>query len=245
MEFPVCLALLYGRGSSFNEMAWKNYSFEAIEQLDKQDLIVDPQGRYRSKYAYITEKGRQKARKLLAEMGIETGDLYDRLDFREIHQDEVEQAAEIEKVCFPPNEACSRGHMIERAKVAPELFLVAADKSNGRIAGFLNGIATNETKFRDAFFTDASLHDPQGKTVMLLGLDVLPEYRNQGLARELVHHYCRKEQENKRIRLILTCLAGKVKMYKRLGFDELGESESVWGGEKWHEMAIRLNYEWD
>ena len=76
-------------------MAWKNYSFEAIEQLDKQDLIVDPQGRYRSKYAYITEKGRQKARKLLAEMGIETGDLYDRFDFREIHQDEVEQAAEI------------------------------------------------------------------------------------------------------------------------------------------------------
>ena len=85
------LALLYltrfldGRGSSFNEMAWKNYSFEEIEQLDKQDLIVDPQGRYRSKYAYITEKGRQKARKLLAEMGIETGDLYDRFDFREIH----------------------------------------------------------------------------------------------------------------------------------------------------------------
>ena len=28
-------------------------------------------------------------------MGIETGDLYDRFDFREIHQDEVEQAAEI------------------------------------------------------------------------------------------------------------------------------------------------------
>ena len=123
-------------------MAWKNYSFEAIEQLDTQDHIGDPQGRYRSKYAYITEKGRQKARKLLAEMGIETGDLYDRFDFREIHQDEVEQAAEIEKVCFPPNEACSREHMIERAKAAPELFLVAADKSNGRIAGFLNGIAT-------------------------------------------------------------------------------------------------------
>ena len=25
-----------------------------------------------------------------------------------------------------------------------------------------------------SFFTDAGLHDPKGKTVMLLGLDVLP-----------------------------------------------------------------------
>ena len=43
-----------------------------------------------------------------------------------------------------------------------------------RIAGFLNGLATKEQKFRDAFFTDAGLHDLNGDVVMLLGLDVLP-----------------------------------------------------------------------
>ena len=37
--------------------------------------------------------------------------------------------------------------------------------------------ATDEEKFRDEFFTDIDLCDENGKNVMLLGLDVLPEYR--------------------------------------------------------------------
>lgn len=69
--------------------------------------------------------------------------------------------------------------MSERIKAVPELFLVAIDRENGKIAGFLNGIATEEEFFRDEFFTDATLNNPEGKNVMLLGLDVLPEYRGQ------------------------------------------------------------------
>lgn len=230
-------------GSSFREIAWKNYSFDAIEQLDSKGCIIDPRGRHRSKYAYLTEKGRQKARQLLRQLDVEDTQLYERFEFRTIRQEEAEEAAEIEAVCFPPNEACSREHMLDRVKAAPELFLVAIDRINGRMAGFLNGVATNESRFRDDFFTNASLHDPQGTTVMLLGLDVLPEYRGQGLARELVFNYCRKEQEKGRLGLVLTCLAQKVKMYTKLGFRDLGEAESNWGGEKWHEMSIALNYE--
>ena len=54
---------------------------------------------------------------------------------------------------------------------------MAVDKENGRLAGFLNGIATDEWSFRDEFFSDASLHRPAGKNIMLLGLAVLPQYR--------------------------------------------------------------------
>ena len=54
--------------------------------------------------------------------------------------------------------------MIRRVERAPDLFLVAVDKENGQVAGFLNGLATNEQKFRDEFFTDAGLHDPKGTT---------------------------------------------------------------------------------
>ena len=50
------------------------------------------------------------------------------------------------------------------------LFLVAIDKSTGKLAGFLNGVATDEEKFRDEFFTDIDLCDENGKNVMLLGL---------------------------------------------------------------------------
>lgn len=61
---------------------------------------------------------------------------------------------------------------------------------------------------------------------MLLGLDVLPEYRKMGIAKELVYSYCRRERERGRERLILTCLANKVKMYTKLGFRDLGDSAS-------------------
>lgn len=85
--------------------------------------------------------------------------------------------------------------MVNRIAAARELFLVAVDKGTGEIAGFLNGIATDEYRFRDEFFTDANLHKENGKNIMLLGLDVLPEYRRHGLGRELVYQYLRRERK--------------------------------------------------
>lgn len=50
---------------------------------------------------------------------------------------------------------------------------------------------------------------------MLLGLDVLPEYRHQGLAREIMTRYVEREQKRGRECLYLTCLDNKVEMYKK------------------------------
>ena len=160
-----------------------------------------------------------------------------KFEFRNIRSEETDQAVMIEQICFPPNEACSEAHMRERIEKAPELFLVAEEKESGKIAGFLNGLSTNEETFRDEFFTDADLYEPEGKNVMLLGLDVLPEYRGQGLARELVGQYRMRERKNGRDALILTCLQAKVEMYKRMGFCDRGIANSSWGGEQWHEMS--------
>ncbi len=160
-----------------------------------------------------------------------------KFEFRNIRPEETDQAVMIEQICFPPNEACSEEHMRERIEKAPELFLVAEEKESGKIAGFLNGLSTNEETFRDEFFTDADLYEPEGKNVMLLGLDVLPEYRGQGLARELVGQYRMRERKNGREVLILTCLQAKVEMYKRMGFCDRGIANSSWGGEQWHEMS--------
>lgn len=160
-----------------------------------------------------------------------------KFEFRNIRPEETDQAVMIEQICFPPNEACSEAHMRERIEKAPELFLVAEEKESGKIAGFLNGLSTNEETFRDEFFTDADLYEPEGKNVMLLGLDVLPEYCGQGLARELVGQYRMRERKNGREVLILTCLQAKVEMYKRMGFCDRGIANSSWGGEQWHEMS--------
>lgn len=167
--------------------------------------------------------------------------LAERFEFRDIRPEEGDQAAQIELICFPPNEACTEAMMKERAEKVSDLFFVAADRSTGKIAGFLNGIATDEVAFRDEFFRDASLHQPDGKHVMLLGLDVLPEYRGQGLAREIMRRYLEREQAKGRTAAVLTCLEGKIGMYERMGYENLGISASVWGGEQWYEMSHPLN----
>jgi ribosomal protein S18 acetylase RimI-like enzyme len=176
-------------------------------------------------------------------MGIEKMIFMERFEFRNICADdaeEVRQAVEIEQICFPPNEACSEANMRARVAKAAELFLVAVDRETGKIAGFLNGLATDESVFRDEFFTDAELYEPEGKNIMLLGLDVLPEYRLQGLARALVKEYARRELKKGREMLLLTCLQTKVEMYQKFGFEDRGIANSTWGGEEWHEMIYKI-----
>jgi ribosomal protein S18 acetylase RimI-like enzyme len=179
----------------------------------------------------------------MSEYQIADKEFLEKYEFRSIRPEEAGEAATIEQICFPPNEACSEQHMKERIAKAPELFLVAVDKTTGKLAGFLNGLSTDEYTFRDEFFTDANLYNSDGKNIMLLGLDVLPEYRRQGLAKELVYSYARRERENARQMLILTCLKSKVKMYEKMGFVDRGIANSTWGGEEWHEMSYEINLE--
>ena len=75
---------------------------------------------------------------------------------------------------------------------------------------------------------------------MLLGLDVLPQHRGQGLARELMFQYLNREKKKERKTVFLTCLEEKVEMYRKMGFKDLGISASVWGGEEWHDMSYTL-----
>ena len=129
--------------------------------------------------------------------------------------------------------------MRERVQYAPELFLAAVDKETGKIAGTLNGLATNETKFRDAFFDEISLYDPEGENVMLLGLSVLPEYRGRGIARALMDEYCRRERKNGRKRLILTCLQDKVEMYQKMNSTTMESPHPPGAAKAWHDMTRR------
>ncbi len=166
--------------------------------------------------------------------------MHDRYEFRYILPYEGEQAAEIEQICFPPNEACTPERMQQRVSHIPEQFLVAVDRRTNRLAGFLKGLAPDEGLFRDAFFLDVGLHVQEGKNIMLLGLDVLPEHRGKGLATEIMRQYVQREQARGRHMLLLTCLEEKVSMYQGMGYEDLGLADSAWGGEAWHEMRYRL-----
>lgn len=166
---------------------------------------------------------------------------YEKYELRTIHPDEAEIAENIELACFPPNEACKLPIMRQRVQLAPDIFLVAEEKETGKMIGYITGLATDEINLRDEFFTEPTLHDSKGKNVMILSVAVLPEYRKQGIARELMAAYICRERERDRRSVVLTCLGDKVEMYEKFGFQDLGASDSSWGGEQWHEMVYMMN----
>ncbi len=181
------------------------------------------------------------AEQRIFEMASAQETLSERFVFRSILPDEAEQVVTIEQICFPPHEACKPEIMRARVAVAADWFLVAMDRTTGKIAGFIDGLATNDEHLRDAIYTDAQLHDPAGSNVMILGVNVLPEYRRQGLAREMMRQYLDREQKRGSKRVILTCLVHRVGMYEGFGFRALGLSDSTWGDEEWVEMDVCLN----
>ena len=166
--------------------------------------------------------------------------LLKRYRFRQILPEEGAQAGEMDRICFPPEEAKPMDIMCRFVGKMPEQFLVAVDRGTGKVAGFLCGISSDEARFKDEFFTDLSLNDPAAQTVYLLGLDILPEYRGQGLARELMKLYGIWSQVKGKHRMVLTAHEEKVGLYEKLGFTDLGISDSTWGGGSWHEMVKPL-----
>lgn len=62
-------------GEKFNEAtdfyAWKGYDFNIINELDDADYIRQGRRPSRSKSVYITESGKEQAKKLLGKYGID------------------------------------------------------------------------------------------------------------------------------------------------------------------------------
>ena len=57
---------------------------------------------------------------------------------------------------------------------------------------------------------------------------------------EFLYQYLKREKENGREKVFLTCLDNKVEMYTKMGYKDLGISDSSWGGEEWHDMLYTL-----
>ena len=102
-------------------------------------------------------------------------------EFRDILPEELDQVIQIEQICFPPNEACSAKSMRERVANAPETFMVAVDKETGKVAGFLNGVATDEAVFVMNFLRIVLFTIRKERTLCSLGLMFFRSIATRGL----------------------------------------------------------------
>ncbi|CDC47824.1 acetyltransferases [Clostridium sp. CAG:58] len=99
---------------------------------------------------------------------------------------------------------------------------------------------TNETTIRDEMYEDSSLHDPKGAYQSIFGLDVLPEYRNCGIAALLMEHMIGDARAKGRRGLILTCKDRLIHYYEKFGYKNMGVSASVHGGAVWYDMLLEF-----
>ncbi len=157
---------------------------------------------------------------------------------RGVRPDDLDRIAEIEALCFPAAEAAPRAAFAERIQAFPDCFFVA--EADGILVGFINGCATNSLVIYDELFHNTRHHIPGGKSLTVFGLDVIPDYRRQGIAARLMKHFIQSAKSAARERVILTCKAHLVPYYESFGYINNGLSASTHGGAEWFDMTLPL-----
>lgn len=160
------------------------------------------------------------------------------MSIRNAAPQDVEEIIRIEAVCFPPAEAAQPDDVRARYAAFPENFFVY--EQDGNIAGFINGCTTDAPELPDALYHDASLHRPDGGYQTVFGLDVLPEYRKNGIGGQLIRHYVAVARARGKKGVVLTCKDHMIRFYERAGFTCRGMSASSHGGAKWNDMLIEF-----
>ncbi len=160
------------------------------------------------------------------------------IKIRSVSIEDLSAVAEVEAGCFPEAEAATKASFEQRIKTFPESFFAA--EMDGEIIGFINGCVINETTIYDELFSDATLHIPNGDYQTIFGLDVIIDYRNQGIAAQLMSHLIEVSRLAGRKGVILTCKEKLIHYYTKFGFENKGVSKSEHGGSKWYDMILEF-----
>ena len=161
------------------------------------------------------------------------------MTMRTATREDIDELADLERICFPEAEAATRESLARRLAVYPQHFLLLTDA--GRIIGFVNGLASDLRDLTDEMYERAEMHDANGRWQMIFGVDVHPDYRRRGLAEALLRRFIERAREQDRLGLVLTCKDRLVHYYAKLGFVDEGISASTHGGVVWHKMRLTFN----
>lgn len=158
------------------------------------------------------------------------------MKIREAHREDLKDIVAIEGECFPVAEAAKEEDIRKRFDAFKENFIVAVE--DDRIIGFINGCTTNSPDLPDELYYHTSLHNPKGDYQTVFGLDVLPGFRNKGVAENLLNSFIELSKKRGKKGMVLTCKDHLVHYYEKFGFENHGVSDSSHGGAKWNDMIL-------
>lgn len=147
---------------------------------------------------------------------------------------DLDEIAELERLCFPAEEAASKEYFCERLKIYPKHFWVL--EFDGRIVSVINGMVTDEPDLKDEMYHNADMHDENGKWQMIFGVETHPDYLRKGYAKILMKSVIADTISDNREGLVLTCKEKLIPYYQKFGFVNEGVSNSVHGNTVWYQM---------
>ena len=150
--------------------------------------------------------------------------------------EDLKALAEVEARCFPAAEAATEKDFERRLSVYPNHFWLLEDE--GKLVGFVNGMATDEVELTDEMYENADMHNENGNWQMIFGVNTIPEYRRQGCAEKVLNRVISDARAQGRKGLVLTCKDKLVHYYAKFGFENEGVSESTHGGVVWYKMRL-------
>lgn len=157
---------------------------------------------------------------------------------RNISNQDLDRISEIESICFPSAEAAPKEAFQARLEAFGQWFFAA--EINHVMVGFIDGCVTNSPIIFDEMFHDTKHHIPNGKNLAVFGLNVLPDYRRNGIAGQLMKHFIESARQHKKEAVILTCKDKLVHYYETFGYINNGTSTSTHGGAQWYDMTLTL-----
>ena len=160
------------------------------------------------------------------------------LIIRHVLTKDLDECFTVETSGFPPEEAATRETIKLRMETFPQGFLVA--ETDGRVVGILNSGATHKDDISDEELKQLIGHDPNGKNMVVFALAILPEYRKQGIANQLMSRFVDEARQHEKQHVLLLCKGHLIAYYEKMGFTHAGLSKSTHGGAEWHEMRLKL-----
>ena len=84
-------------------------------------------------------------------------------------------------------------------------------------------------------------HVKDGGNMVIFSLAVLPEFRGNGISKQLMVRFVEVSKFLKKAKILLICKSELIPYYQNYSFLYGGKSNSKHGGFEWHEMYLLLN----
>lgn len=160
------------------------------------------------------------------------------MHIRHVNEQDLQALVKIEQASFTPEEAATEEAFQSRITHIADSFFVAVEQQ--QVIGLINGPVVSARYITDDLFAQIVPNPPSGGHQTVLGLAVLPEKRQQGVATALLQALEQQAKGKHRETITLTCQQSLVAFYEHHGYINEGQSSSTHAGITWYNLVKTL-----